>query len=246
MIASYPANRHRSALELDKWRGNYDPNASVGEWSSVSKSSSLPSLRHATKASVRLTRGKELRFTRPLTLDQLQTHIARDAALLHSQSQVDGSVKRLCSDGASAVPSSMEDLAASLDKEHKDHPVRERLRQNIKKSQRWEALQKAWMEGDLPRLRAAIKSAHHDSELSSMPVVTRSEAALIQLAQITRHCDDALQAMCEGEDRKKQVRIIRGAVQQAEKLALGPKMWDDQILIEALDALDAEAQGITP
>merc|ERR1712187_31902 len=157
-----------------------------------------------------------------------------DALLL--QGQVNGTAD------TGALPASMEELAASLESPaYKYHPLRERLDHNIRRSQKWEALRSAWTQGDLPRLRAALKTAKCDQELCSMPIVTKSQAALTELLQITRDCDIALQALYDkrGNPQSHRARLLK-SIGEAQQLSLGPMLWEDPILAEALDELDKD------
>merc|ERR1712170_309698 len=87
----------------------------------------------------------------------------------------------------------------------------------------------------------SVEGRTRDEELCSMPIVTKSQAALTELLQITRDCDVALQALYDrrGNPQSQRARLLK-AIREAEELPLGPKLWEDPILAEALDELDQD------
>merc|ERR1712216_815419 len=189
------------------------------------------------QASVRLSKKAVIRGTRlsdhqlcprPLTIDQLEAQVKRDAVLIQGQSS--GTIPH------EDVPKSLGDVERSLSlPAFKEHPTRPRLVSNIKRLKRWQALDKAQKEGDLPKLQHFLKGAQVDHEFYHMPIVRTNLEALKNLAQVKKHCQEALEV--KGDPEPKELAKMKKAVQIAEKIAeqqhLGSKLWDDEVLSQA-------------
>jgi hypothetical protein len=114
----------------------------------------------------------------------------------------------------------------------KDHPTRPRLLTNIQRLKRWQALDKAQKEGNLPGLQLALRRAQFDHELCQMPIVRDTRVALAAVAQVKKHCQEALEV--KGDPEPKELRKITKAVKIADELHLGSKLWEDEVLSQAV------------
>merc|ERR1712217_707962 len=104
------------------------------------------------------TRGGHLQVTRPTSFEQIGRSIYRDASLL--QGQVKGVVD------LSNLPASTKHLEEQLidvkNIKHRETPIGERLVPQVRRSRRWLALTDAKNDGDLDKLRGALKAAQLD------------------------------------------------------------------------------------
>merc|ERR1712039_280530 len=167
---------------------------------------------------------------------------ARDALLVQGPKHGPAASAKL--EGGTLVHAELE--KSMKHRKFRDHHVKDRVLSNIRKSQKWAAIETAQAEGDIPKLRKALKSARVDVTLCSMPSVRNAEAALGDLAWSKSRCQEFLDGTLTYDGKKPltSLKQMHRAAQYVHTLPLGPKVWEDPVLSDAKSRLDAEGMGL--